>query len=98
MEECGKAKYLKPCPNDQAYNRCETVIKKNGEGIHTTLVLGRGAKVQMERERGVSFPPVSFFLEKCGLILRCCGERGGISGPRIRSVGGREGAVAPRSL
>ena len=31
LEECRKPKYLKPCPNDQAYNRCETTIKKKGE-------------------------------------------------------------------
>ena len=32
LDECAKPKYLKPCPDDQAYDRCETILeKKRGE-------------------------------------------------------------------
>lgn len=31
LSECSQPKYLKACPNDQAYDRCETVLEKRGE-------------------------------------------------------------------
>eukprot|EP00095_Tigriopus_kingsejongensis_P012077 maker-scaffold60_size442463-snap-gene-3.22 protein:Tk12077 transcript:maker-scaffold60_size442463-snap-gene-3.22-mRNA-1 annotation:"hypothetical protein IscW_ISCW012437" len=28
LDECRKLKYLQPCPSDQAYDRCQTIISK----------------------------------------------------------------------